>query len=80
MLQNENQTMPEQQVQKTKRGFASMNPEQQRAIASRGGRAAHQQGVAHEWNSDEAKQAGKKGGQTSGQKRKSVRIDGMPIL
>lgn len=47
------------------RGFASMDREKQREIASRGGRAAHEQGTAHEWNSDEARVAGRKGGSTS---------------
>ena len=57
------------QPEKTKkaiRGFAAMSPEKQKEIASKGGRAAHEQGVAHEWNSDEAKAAGKKGGQARG--------------
>jgi general stress protein YciG len=45
------------------RGFASMDPEEQKRIASKGGRAAHEQGTAHEWDSEEAKQAGQKGGQ-----------------
>lgn len=44
------------------RGFASMDREKQREIASRGGRAAHAQGTAHEWTSDEARVAGRKGG------------------
>lgn len=44
------------------RGFASMDPEQQRKIASKGGRAAHEQGTAHEWDSSEAQEAGRKGG------------------
>ena len=39
---------------KERRGFASMSPEKQREIASKGGRAAHQKGTAHEWTSDEA--------------------------
>jgi general stress protein YciG len=47
----------------SKRGFASMNPELQRKIAREGGRAAHQKGVAHEFNSDEAREAGRKGGE-----------------
>jgi general stress protein YciG len=47
------------------RGFASMSPEQQRQIASKGGQAAHKKGVAHEWTSEEARAAGKKGGQAS---------------
>jgi uncharacterized protein len=50
---------------KERRGFASMTPEKQREIASKGGRAAHQKGTAHEWTSEEARQAGRKGGQVS---------------
>ena len=50
---------------KERRGFASMSPEKQREIASKGGRAAHQKGTAHEWTSDEARNAGRKGGQNS---------------
>jgi general stress protein YciG len=48
------------------RGFASMDPAQQREIASQGGRASHQKGTGHEWNSDEARQAGRKGGLARG--------------
>jgi general stress protein YciG len=48
---------------KSLRGFASMDPEQQRAIASAGGRAAHAQGTAHEFTPEEAREAGRKGGQ-----------------
>ena len=44
------------------RGFAGMNPEIQRKIAAKGGRAAHRQGTAHEWDSEEARRAGQKGG------------------
>ncbi len=47
---------------KSKRGFASMDPSRQREIASKGGRAAHAKGTAHEWSSDEARVAGQKGG------------------
>ena len=47
------------------RGFASMDPDKQREIASKGGRAAHVQGTAHEWSSDEARAAGRKGGAAS---------------
>jgi uncharacterized protein len=50
---------------KERRGFASMTPEKQREIASKGGRAAHQKGTAHEWTSEEARTAGRKGGQVS---------------
>jgi general stress protein YciG len=50
---------------KERRGFASMSPEKQREIASKGGRAAHEKGTAHEWSADEARAAGRKGGQVS---------------
>src|SRR5690242_20134910 len=54
---------------KSNRGFAAMSPERQKQIASEGGRAAHKLGVAHEWSSDEARKAGKKGGQIVSQNR-----------
>jgi general stress protein YciG len=41
-----------------------MDPTRQREIASKGGRAAHEKGTAHEWSSDEAREAGRKGGVT----------------
>lgn len=44
----------------TNRGFASMDPERQREIASQGGKAAHESGNAHEFNSEEARAAGKR--------------------
>src|SRR5205809_5930045 len=47
----------------SKRGFASMDPSKQREIASKGGRAAHAKGTAHEFTSDEARVAGRKGGE-----------------
>ncbi|WP_221087997.1 KGG domain-containing protein [Deinococcus aquaedulcis] len=47
------------------RGFAGMDPERQRAIAAEGGRAAHASGNAHEFTSEEAREAGRKGGQAS---------------
>lgn len=64
---------PKQEQQKSRRGFAAMSPERQREIASQGGRAAHEQGVAHEWSADEARAAGKKGGQASGKRRTTDR-------
>ena len=42
-----------------------MSAEKQREIASKGGRAAHAKGTAHEWSADEARTAGRKGGQMS---------------
>ncbi len=47
------------------RGFAAMSPEKQKAIASLGGRAAHERGTAHQFNSDEAREAGRKGGRAA---------------
>ncbi len=48
---------------KSRRGFASMDAARQKEIASKGGRAAHAKGTAHEWSSDEARVAGRKGGE-----------------
>src|SRR5687767_15734126 len=45
------------------RGFASMNSERQREIARKGGKAAHEKGTAHEFTADEARAAGRKGGE-----------------
>lgn len=47
------------------RGFAAMDPALVSAIARKGGKAAHAQGTAHEFTSDEARAAGKKGGKAS---------------
>ena len=47
------------------RGFASMDRNKQREIASKGGKAAHQKGTAHEWTCEEAREAGRKGGMAS---------------
>src|ERR671937_1130256 len=56
--------MPE----KSLRGFASMDKEKQRQIASKGGRAAHAKGTAHEFTPEEARAAGRKGGQAAHRK------------
>ncbi|MEO8992291.1 MAG: KGG domain-containing protein [Nitrosospira sp.] len=49
----------------SKRGFASMDGDKQREIASKGGKAAHEKGTAHEFDSAEAREAGRKGGEAS---------------
>jgi uncharacterized protein len=54
------------------RGFASMDPEKQREIASRGGKAAHQAGTAHEFTTEEAREAGRKGGQAVSRNREHM--------
>jgi general stress protein YciG len=48
-----------------------MDPQAQRAIAAKGGRAAHQKGTAHEFTSEEARIAGRKGGEASRGGRRS---------
>lgn len=50
---------------KSNRGFAAMDPEKQKQIAREGGRAAHRLGTAHKWSREEAREAGRKGGQSS---------------
>jgi uncharacterized protein len=52
-----------QQSRTKNRGFASMNSDRQKEIARKGGRAAHEKGKAHEFTSDEARAAGRKGGE-----------------
>lgn len=48
-----------------RRGFAAMSSEKQLELASKGGKAAHKKGTAHEWTRDEAREAGRKGGRVS---------------
>jgi uncharacterized protein len=62
-------------VAKEDRGFASMDRSKQRDIASKGGKAAHQKGTAHEWTSEEAREAGRKGGMAS-HRRKQEQQEG----
>jgi general stress protein YciG len=54
------------------RGFASMDSTRQREIASKGGKAAHQKGTAHEWTSEEAREAGRRGGKASRARRREA--------
>lgn len=58
--------MADNNNQNSGRGFASMDPEKQRDIASKGGKAAHEKGTAHEFDSEEAREAGRKGGEARG--------------
>jgi general stress protein YciG len=66
---------------RSNRGFASMDRGKQREIASKGGKAAHAKGTAHEFDSDEARNAGRKGGQVSrgGRGRLVVPSDAPPV-
>jgi general stress protein YciG len=69
----------EENVATEDRGFASMDPEKQREIARKGGKAAHEKGTAHEWTSEEARTAGRKGGLISHQRRRERRqVDSGP--
>jgi general stress protein YciG len=56
----------------SERGFASMDEDKQRKIASEGGKAAHERGSAHEFDSEEARRAGKKGGEAVSQDREHM--------
>ena len=60
---------------KEDRGFASMDRNKQREIASKGGKAAHQKGTAHEWTSEEAREAGRKGGMASHRRKQEQQGD-----
>lgn len=62
MTSNPGKTASDASATAQKRGFAAMNQQLQRAIASKGGQAAHQKGTAHEFDSKEARLAGQKGG------------------
>jgi general stress protein YciG len=62
----------EEKEKKRPRGFAAMNAEKQRQIASKGGKVAHERGHAHEFTSEEAREAGRKGGMAVSRDRKHI--------
>ena len=68
--------MAENKNQGNNRGFAGMDPEKQREIASKGGRAAHQSGHANQFDSKTGAEAGRRGGQTSRSAGESDKIEG----
>src|SRR5687767_15359236 len=57
---------------RSRRGFAAMDAVKQREIASKGGRAAHEKGTAHEFTPDEAREAGRKGGEAVSRDRQHM--------
>jgi uncharacterized protein len=61
---------------RSNRGFASMDTAKQREIASKGGRAAHAKGTAHEFDSGEAREAGRKGGMAVSRNREHMAMIG----
>jgi uncharacterized protein len=67
-------------VKKQRRGFAAMSEETQKRIASLGGKAAHAQGTAHEFTPEEARLAGKKGGQAAQRARKARDVEEAPCV
>ena len=58
------------------RGFASMDRTRQREIARMGGKAAHERGTAHEWTTEEAREAGRKGGMASHRRKQEQQQGG----
>ncbi len=62
----------EEKDTKRLRGFAAMDAEKQRQIASKGGKIAHQRGNAHEFTPEEAREAGRKGGVAVSRDRKHM--------
>jgi general stress protein YciG len=65
--------MNEPKPPKQDKGFRRLSPEQRRAIASKGGRTAHEKGTAHRFTEEEARAAGKKGGQIIAADREHMR-------
>lgn len=62
--------------EKAKRGFGAISPERQREIASKGGKAAHAKGSAHQFSPEEARAAGQKGGTRVSADREHMRAIG----
>jgi hypothetical protein len=67
--QSTSKSSENKQSDTSKRGFASMDPQQQREIASEGGRAAHEKGTAHEFTSEEARRAGSQSHKNDGNRQ-----------
>jgi general stress protein YciG len=58
-----------------RRGFASMDSELQRKLASKGGRVAHMRGTAHQFSHQEAVEAGRRGGRAASERRRQRRLE-----
>jgi general stress protein YciG len=65
--------MNDNETPKSRKGFASMTPERNREIAAKGGKRAHELGVAHQFDADEAAAAGRKGGVSVSRNREHMR-------
>jgi general stress protein YciG len=75
MMADDEDTKPDAPAPKKKRGFAAMDKALVAQIASKGGKAAHLAGTAHEFNSDKAREAGRKGGRAMRAKLAAGRPD-----
>lgn len=64
----------------SKKGFASMSPEQHRVLSRKGGQRAHELGLAHTFTKEEAREAGRKGGLATRAKRNIVSEEIEPLL
>ena len=64
---------PTEERRPRRRGFAAMDRDRVKEIASKGGKAAHAAGTAHQFSSDEARNAGRKGGMAPHVRRGGVR-------
>lgn len=64
--------MAEESQKRRLRGFAAMDANRQREIASKGGKAAHEKGTAHRFTTEEAREAGRKGGETVSRNRQHM--------
>jgi general stress protein YciG len=73
----EGSTAPAERPRK-RRGFAAMDPRKVSEIASKGGKAAHRAGTAHEFTPEEAREAGRKGGYATHAKRKAAGTSSAP--
>ena len=76
--QKEESTQPAQERPRKRRGFAAMDPRKVSEIASKGGKAAHRAGTAHEFTPEEAREAGRKGGYATHAKRKAASTESSP--
>src|SRR5438128_6435960 len=65
---------PANEQPRRRRGFAAMDPKLVSELATRGGKAAHRAGTAHEFTSDEARLAGRKGGLATHAKRRAAKV------
>jgi general stress protein YciG len=70
--QGMNQESGNQENSGSGRGLASADQETRERVASIGGKAAHEQGTAHEWDSNEAREAGRKGGESVSQDKEHM--------